>query len=188
MIGIWSIDVSITANPFCREMSKIPQHVCYQCWRQKTRGGDRTDMKLRENAALLSGRLLRDDEVPIIYQDVFRFNRIGELINRTHLENLILIANKNPHCEFTLFTKRIDIVKPMRAYIPQNIRVIFANIFIDNPITIDQSGFDGVHNVVTPPYIAAHPLFRINCTQKCRLCMRCFGSGRGAGLINELKY
>jgi len=183
-IGICSIDVAISKNPFCREMSKIKAHVCYKCYRQKVRGGKRMQAKLIENYDLLSETLLDDADIPVIYQDVCIINRVGDLVNRTHLENIIQIAKKNPHCVFMLSTKRIDIVSPIRSFMPGNIRVIYSNIFEDTPISTKRAGFDGVHNIITPMFVATHPTITINCTTKCRLCMRCFKPN--SDIINEL--
>ena len=69
------------------------------------------------------------DLLPTILDAFFRFNAHGELINLTHLENLVRIAKKNPHCNFALWTKRNDlIVKYFKTRDkPKNFILVYSN-------------------------------------------------------------
>ena len=46
----------------------------------------------------------------LLDRSIARFHSHGELINETHLINLVNIALHNPHCNFALWTKRFDII------------------------------------------------------------------------------
>lgn len=60
----------------------------------------------------------------------FRFHVSGDIPNAVYLYDMILSAEKNPHCEILVFTKRYDIVNEWLSdpshKIPENLHVIFS--------------------------------------------------------------
>ena len=91
---------------------------------------------LERNSNLLSTSVIDFNLLPTILELYFRFNSHGELINLIHLENYNNIALKNPHCTFTLWTKRFDLIKKFfdNNQKPKNLILIYSNSKLNNPI------------------------------------------------------
>ena len=182
MCGIVSINTSTKTNSFCQKMQINQDSICKYCYAERFEGLFFTLHKhLIANSELLSSRRLAKDEIPVIYQDVCRINSYGELINETHYRNICAIAETNPHCTFTLWTKRLNLVS---SYRPVNLTIIYSNPKIDDPLEIIPHAVDGVFNVITAKYAISHNIHP-NCTGHCRTCMRCY-SKFPPGVIYEI--
>jgi hypothetical protein len=128
---------------------------------------------LQRNSDLLSDRVLDQSELPTILDAFFRINAHGELINATHLENICLIAEHNPHCNVAVWTKRKDIVSRTFANRakPSNLILIWSNPKVDAVVYDPPKHFDRVFNNVS----YEHKPDEQNCTgQKCRDCLLCY--------------
>ena len=182
MQGIVSINSSTLANPFCKKMSANPAFICSKCYANRFESiYPALHRCLMSNSELLSNAILADEDIPIIYQDICRLHSYGELINETHFRNFCKIAEHNPHCLFTLWTKRLNLISPNR---PSNLNVIYSNPKLDSPISTVPSGVDGVFNVLTAEYAISHGI-KSNCPGHCRMCMKCYRSSP-AGVIYEI--
>ena len=123
--GFQAISVNTLSNDFCQAMHNIKRDdvICRKCYSFATleskRFGSNLEKALQRNSDLLS-KPLDEDCVPFINAAYFRFDAHGELINRVHFENLILIARNNSHCKFALWTKRKDIVNLVKRDMKQN--------------------------------------------------------------------
>tara|TARA_Y100000592_G_scaffold19998_1_gene30682 strand:+ start:3198 stop:3893 length:696 start_codon:yes stop_codon:yes gene_type:complete len=212
-----AISVNTITNKFCQDMhnTKRDDVICRKCYSFATleskRFGNNLENALQRNSDLLS-KPLDEDCVPFINAAYFRFNAHGELINRVHFENLILIARNNSHCKFALWTKRKDIVNLVKRDLEQEGRRFPNNLILvwSNPIVNDvhfnpPQGFDYVFNNVT--YDEADIIYKdrvrggyamaINavadkhykpCTgQKCKDCLNCYEFHGNPCVIEKVK-
>lgn len=146
------------------------------------------EKKLIYNTELLSNPLY---EPEFINHAFLRFHSFGELANSTMLHNMIKLAKFNPHCQFVLWTKRIDIIRAYYKdrFYPDNFRVIYSNPRIDSPMTESDipEGFHAVFNVFSAEYAIQHNI-DINCSGKsCQTCMNCYKSVKMPNkIINEV--
>ena len=115
-----------------------------------------------------------------------RFNAHGELINSTHLVNLVKICIKNPSVTFALWTKRKDIVIKYfdkLGYKPKNLKLIFSNSII-NTIIEPPKYFDSTFNNVDQDYMKE----KQNCTgQKCIDCLLCYTHNDTKQIVEAIK-
>ena len=136
-----AISVNTLDNDFCRKMHKAKNDkiICTKCYSFNTletkRFGTNLEKALQRNTDILS-KPLDVADVPFINASYFRFDAHGELLNDTHFKNYILIAKRNRHCNFALWTKRTDIVnrvaKELDVEMPFNLILVWSNPFIDN--------------------------------------------------------
>jgi len=129
---------------------------------------------LQHNSDLLASRPLDDRELPTILDAMFRISAHGELINMQHLLNIVSIVRHNPHCTFTMWTKRKDIVGKFMRTVgdkPDNLILMYSNPRINAPMLTPPKYFDKVFNNVTYD----QHVERQNCTgQKCKDCLHCY--------------
>lgn len=112
-----------------------------------------------------------------------RFHGHGELINDTHFLNLCDIAESNGHCTFALWTKRVDIVRPNRHHVPENMILVYSNPKIDSVLEKPPRGFHRVFNNVTKQYRGD-----ANCTgQKCIDCQLCYKFDTTSVIVEHVK-
>ena len=112
--GLQAISTNTVTNKFCTKMnaSKNDDVICKHCYSHSMLNTYRKNMQnaLQRNSDALSIKVLEDENIPRINQLYMRFNAHGELINETHLVNLVKICMLNPNVTFALWTKRKDIV------------------------------------------------------------------------------
>lgn len=178
--GFRALSTNTKTNDYCTKQhaSKDPDNICTKCYSQIMLSSYRKNMEpaLERNSQALSTRLLKQDELPRILDRAFRFDAHGELINATHLENLINIAAHNPGTSFGLWTKRNDIIskffrsRPHSAK-PTNLILIYSNPKIGAIMKRPPRHFDRTFNNV-PEHEHQD---QQNCTgQKCKDCMLCY--------------
>lgn len=177
--GIGAINTDTTTNEFCIRQ-KSTDTICGKCYSHKMLTTFRKSCvpAFQHNSELMKD-LIEWDLLPIINQAYFRFNGHGELINLNHYKNIINIAQKNPHCTFTLWTKRASIVRQI-ADVPVNLILIFSNPRIDKVIGVPR-GFDKVFNNVNKD-----SGIKQNCTgRKCIDCLMCYKHKNKLNVIIE---
>lgn len=180
-----SINTNPLSNPFCNKMSEIKGTVCSKCYSRRACSSYRkcATTAWDDNAAQLIEHI-PETELPIINAAFFRFNSHGELLNDEHFVNLCKIARKNPHCKFTLWTKRKRIVERHRMYIPRNMILIYSTPKID-VITMKYGipkGFHKVFNVVSKS-----SKFPYNCFGRCIDCLVCYDKETESVITERLK-
>ena len=179
--GIGAINTDTTTNEFCIRQ-KSTDTICGKCYSHKMLNTFRKSCvpAFQHNSELMKD-LIDWDLLPIINQAYFRFNGHGELINLNHYKNIINIAKKNPHCTFTLWTKRASIVRQI-ADVPVNLILIFSNPRIDKVIGVPR-GFDKVFNNVDKNSGISQ-----NCTgRKCMDCLICYKHNDTNVIIEAVK-
>jgi hypothetical protein len=177
--GIGAINTDTTSNEFCIRQ-KDTDTICGKCYSHRMLSTYRKSCvpAFAHNSELLSKSVIPADFLPTINQAYFRFNGHGELINATHYENIVNIARKNPHCTFTLWTKRASLVRGHA--VPDNLILVFSNPRIDRVIGVPR-GFHKVFNNVNKASGIAQ-----NCTgKKCLDCLLCYRKDSGADVIVE---
>lgn len=181
---------NISVNPydicFClkRAVSKNIKSVCSQCYAfyaLNTFRKYRLPEKLHENSAVLS-TILTDEYIPIINRAFFRFNSYGELINLNHLKNIYKIVEKNPFCNFSLYTKRIDFIHKI-PNVYKNLIIIYSSPYL-NTVSKLPKGFDKVFTV----YDKNSKTKKINCYGKCIKCQLCYTHNKTRFIHERLKF
>ena len=186
--GLRAISTNTRTNPYCikQNASGDPTNICVKCYSHVMLSSYRKNMQpaLQRNSDALSSRPLTQAELPRIMDSVFRFDAHGELINETHLLNLVAICEYNPATSFALWTKRNDIVSKYfrtRAK-PANMILIYSNPKISHIMAKPPKFFDRTfNNVLEHEYVE-----RQNCTgQQCKDCLLCYTPGNGVTTIVE---
>ncbi len=188
--GFQAISTNTTTNEYCikQNASNRADNICTKCYSHTMLKSYRKNMTpaLQHNSDFLSTRLHEQDYLPSILQAFFRFNAHGELINLIHLENLVNIAKKNPHCRFALWTKRSDLV--FRYFKtndkPNNFILIFSNSKISHIMSKPPKYFDKTFNNVLEHEFTD----RQNCTgQKCKDCLVCYSVNDVSTIVEMVK-
>lgn len=87
----------------------------------------------------------REVEASIMMSHFFRFHVSGDIPDSIYFAHMIVIAERNNHCEILCFTKRYDIVNQYLAFggvIPKNLHIIFsawAGMKMDNPYNLPEA-------------------------------------------------
>tara|TARA_R110000824_G_scaffold186955_1_gene368173 strand:- start:65 stop:679 length:615 start_codon:yes stop_codon:yes gene_type:complete len=189
LAGFHSISTNTATNDFCEAMSQGNKgNICESCYSMKMVKGFRKSMApaLQRNSDLLSAAILTDWQLPRVLDAVFRFNSHGELINDIHFENLCLIAEYNPHCTFTLWTKRATIVNKAfkKRDKPINLILVFSNSKIGHIMAKPPTHFDKTFNNVK----GDDKLELQNCTgQQCKNCLTCYQHNDITTIIERVK-
>jgi len=121
-------------------------------------------------------------EVPIINDQLLRFNSFGELHNAQHLLNFFYIAEKNPETMFALWTKRADIVRACPESKPDNLVLIHSILGLDTPETdiVPEPWADYIYSVYTSGN---------TCGDKCLTCRKCYTMPENkGGIIRQLLH
>ena len=187
--SIDSINTNTLTNSFCVKMNAADNGgICEACYSVSMLKGYRKTMvpALQRNSDLLSAGILTEWQLPRIMSAVFRFSGQGELINDIHFENLCLIAEYNPHCTFTLWTKRATIVNKAfkKREKPSNLLLIFSNSKIGHIMARPPTHFDKTFNNVK----GDDKLELQNCTgQQCKNCLTCYQHNDITTIIERVK-
>lgn len=186
--GLRAISTNTRTNPYCTKQyaSADPDNICTKCYSHVMLSSYRKNMQpaLQRNSDALSLRQLAWEELPVIVDRYFRFDAHGELINETHLGNLVAICNRNPGTSFGLWTKRYDIVAKFFARYgkPDNLILIYSNPKISHIMARPPKHFDRTFNNV----LEHEHVDQQNCTgQKCADCLLCYTPGNGVTTIVE---
>lgn len=188
--GFKAISSNTITNPYCikQNQSSDNENICTKCYSHTMLKSYRKNMQpsLERNSQALSNSILPIEELPTIMEAFFRFNAHGELINETHLINLVNIAVKNPHCNFALWTKRNDIISKyfVNNDKPKNLILIFSNSKISKVLNQPPKFFDKTfNNVLEHEFVGSQ-----NCTgQQCKNCLLCYKHNDVSTIIEKVK-
>ena len=186
-----AISVNTLSNEFCKKMHNIKPEkeiICTDCYSWALLQGFRKNVAvaLQRNSDLLGSRVLAQKELPRIHDKEFRFNAHGELINETHLQNLINIAQWNSQTMFSLWSKRKGLIKNYfdQQKKPSNLILIYSNPVKNTVQTKPPAWFNKVFNNV----YADNFLDQQNCTgQKCKDCLLCYQKNTTNVIVEKVK-
>ena len=198
--GLHAISTNTVTNKFCQKMnaSTKDNQICTICYSHTMLKSYRKNMQsaLERNSVLLSKAVLEYDDIPFYTHAFIRINAHGELINDTHFRNIVLIARKNRHCTFALWTKRKDIVNRVAYHednhkafangmdLPSNLILVYSNPVINKVMYSPPRHFHKVFNNVEYD----HKEKEQNCTgQKCIDCMICYNFETPSVVIEAIK-
>ena len=181
MDGFTSINVSVKLNPFCQSMQKKDGMICKHCYAK------RVYPTMEKNyAANLNWFLSADFRPEPIDRRIIRLHSFGEIYNEKHFENIVKLINYNPETQFTLWTKRKEIVVKVLDIMgkPENLILILSSPEVNKVSGIVPMYFDKVFTV----YSADQDVV-INCQKSCKDCMKCYNKNDKTVFINEeLKF
>lgn len=185
LAGIPAINTNTATNAYCVKQytSGGEDNICTMCYSQRMLSTYRKNCQpsFQRNSDILSSD--REVDIPKINAAFVRFHGHGELINDTHFLNLCDIAESNGHCTFALWTKRVDIVRPNRHHVPENMILVYSNPKIDRVMRKPPRGFHRVFNNVTKKYRGD-----ANCTgQKCIDCQLCYKFDTTSVIVEHVK-
>lgn len=188
--GFQAISTNTMTNQFCikQNASNKEDNICTKCYSHTMLKSYRKNMQpsLQRNSDLLSTKVLEHNQLPTILNAFFRFNAHGELINETHLINLVNIALHNPHCNFALWTKRNDIIAKYFKYNdkPKNLILVYSNSKISNIMQKLPKYFDKTFNNV----LEDEHVEKQNCTgQQCKNCLLCYQHNEVTTIVEKVK-
>ena len=186
MLGIPSLNTDTTSNKFCQGMYNSTKEnlICRECYSMSMLTTFRKNCKPKflNNSKYLSEKIHPREYLPICPSNVGRFHSHGELINSTHLYNIINICHNQPMTTFTLWTKRKNIVTRVlknRAK-PKNLILVYSNPYVDKLDIKLPKHFDKVFNNVSSK------ANNVNCEGKCLECMKCYTLGETTTQITEV--
>ena len=177
--------------------------ICGVCYSHTMLGSYRKNMQpALDRNEFLAERLLEPHELPTYLKAFMRLDAHGELRTETvnpasgkvtktynkftHIENYCRIAEHNPHCTFTLWTKRTDIIKPFfdSRDKPKNLIIIYSNPKVGTILSKPPKHFDKTfNNVLEDEYVDEQ-----NCTgQKCKDCLLCYRHGTTDTIVEKVK-
>ena len=108
--GLQAVSTNTVTNDFCKkryEEAKVKNEkagkvvdICGVCYSQTMLATYRKNMQnaLQRNSDLLSTTILPYEDLDNLLVAFLRIDAHGELINETHLINIVNLAKKNPHC------------------------------------------------------------------------------------------
>jgi len=188
--GFQAISTNTMTNQFCikQNASNKEDNICTKCYSHTMLKSYRKNMQpsLQRNSDLLSDKVLEHNQLPTILNAFFRFNAHGELINETHLINLVNIALHNQHCNFALWTKRNDIIAKYFKYNdkPKNLILVYSNSKISNIMQKLPKHFDKTFNNV----LEHEHQEKQNCTgQQCKNCLLCYQHNEVTTIVEKVK-
>ena len=188
--GLRAISTNTTTNSYCSKQynKKDSKNICTFCYSQEMLLTYRKNMALalQRNSDIIGKKIIHEDGLPIILDAFFRFNAHGELINEINLINYINIALKNPHCTFSLWTKRFDIISKYfkNNKKPKNFILIYSNPKINHILKVVPKYFDKTFNNVQEDLNKE----KQNCTgQKCKDCLLCYKIDTTNTIIEKVK-
>ena len=187
MKGMQSISTSCKTNPFCEEHAKVDGSICQKCYAQR-------QMKMytnmsacfEKNAEILTNEILKDEDLPKLNCQYFRFEAFGDLINKTQVLNYFNICKKNPGVKFALWTKNPWLITEVADQKPDNLQIIVSSLFINSAMQIGPSYtfVDKVFTVYDKKTIEKENI-DINCgARNCLECHKCY-EHNGIKYINE---
>lgn len=181
MLNIPSISTSALNNEYCTGRQGCGLAKAGKCYAQKyLKMRPTLADKCARNTAFYTTVNLNDNDIPRINAAIARFESFGELENVQQFKNYCTIAWNNEHCNFSIWTKRPEIIKAYDAaggILPDNLNIILSSHTI-NKSDIDfyranYSGlFDAVFTVYTKEYAQKHNI-KIDCIPGRAACINC---------------
>lgn len=151
MEGMLSFSTSTTHNEFCQKIRQIKGTICEKCFanRMCKMYGDKFIEKYYRNEWIKTTEIKKED-VPFLNVAYFRFEAFGELETLQQLKNYCTIAKYNKHCNFAVWTKRLDIIKQFNLKDkPKNLNIIISSYKINKPMALTEDIKEKVDGLFT---------------------------------------
>lgn len=195
MDGIKCITSACTVNDHCKSLHT--NGICKHCYAFRYLQLRPSVRKCYEkNSKALSSAMDVAYMPTFRHGEFVRFESFGDLINREHIENYLLICFKNPKTNFALFTKRRFMLenyfKDFEAKKPSNLAIVSSAYVLNDDQNMelyssydanDRFGFklvDTVFNVYTDgesmqkkDRLALHTC---ECKKQCQFCLVCWAN------------
>tara|TARA_Y100000310_G_scaffold228526_1_gene230814 strand:+ start:1674 stop:2357 length:684 start_codon:yes stop_codon:yes gene_type:complete len=211
--GFKSISSNTVINKFCFDKyttAKVKNKkagrvvdICGVCYSQIMLNSYRKNIQpALDRNEKLAERLLEPHDLPTYLLAFMRYDAHGELLTEkidpvtgtviktfpkyNHIENYCKIAEHNPHCNFALWTKRTDIIKPFFDSRPKpaNLILIYSNPKVGTILAKPPKHFDRTFNNV----LAHEFVDEQNCTgQKCKDCLLCYKHNGVTTIVEKVK-
>lgn len=208
MAGIPAISESCVCNEFCAAMHKRVGTICSHCYAQESLAFKQAArLRYSRNTEIMSQGEIPWDDLPRIYSDIFRLETHGDWVNLQSAINEIRIAEKNPQVEFTVWTKRINLLRQLarNGYTkPDNFHIKVSSPYLDRELSQSVKEYLSTHGW-TVSYFTVMSLqglqdkYGLAYLQKagdkvitcggrnCRACMRCYGNHPMEDVVELLK-
>lgn len=185
------ITSSMTNNEHCQKLSQCDGSICQHCYSKNALSYRPNVRKCYErNGDILKNGIIPDNQLPYINSQYCRFESHGDLHNEIHLENFVRIAEKNPHCQFALWSKQYGILtKYFKTHKqPENMNIIVSSILVNDVVNLKQFEDVGLNVKAFTVYDKeAAKDVEINCgSRKCMECLRCYKKDGKDKYINEI--
>ena len=193
MEGIKCITTACTVNDHCKSLHT--NGICKHCYAFKYLNMRPTVRKCYErNSNVLSNAMDVSFMPSFRSGDFVRLESFGDLINREHIENYLLICFKNPKTNFSLFTKRRfmlnEFFKSFEVKKPKNLAIVSSAYTLNDDqntelyasyvtnVNLDFKLIDTVFNVYTnDENMQKNDRLALNiheCEKQCRFCLVCW--------------
>ena len=190
MKGMQSLSTSPTENPICMERSKDVRSICHECYSIAMQAIFSPLAKLlKKNTEILTTTIIPVEYWPMVNTLFFRLEAFGDVQNTIQVNNYCNFAERNPHCNFAVWTKNIafyDMVFKTRKK-PENLIIIFSSHYLNTEAVITKFPFvDKVFTVYTAEHAIENQI-KITCGgRKCIDCLRCYKKTDKVEYVNEL--
>ena len=190
MKGMNSLSSSPVKNPICMERAKDIRSICHECYSMAMNAAySALAALLEKNTDILTKHIIPVEYWPMVNTLFFRLESFGDVQNTTQVHNYCNFAERNPHCNFAVWTKNIafyDMVFKTRKK-PENLIIIFSSHYLNTEAVIDRFPFvDKVFTVYTAEHAIENKI-KITCGgRKCIDCLRCYTKTDSVEYVNEL--
>ena len=191
LTDLQAISTNTRTNEFCVKMASADKQdwICKYCYSHKTLDAGvypSLEPALQHNSDVLSAAPLQPEQMPKFKKktEYIRLSAHGDLINETHLDNLIQIVRANPGNRFALWSKRVTMVRKYfkQNSIPDNLQLVWSNPVINKVVNTPPAPFHRVFNNVS------HKGYKENCTgQKCKDCLLCYTDSGVTTIVEKVK-
>ena len=189
MQGMVSFSTSNLCNKFCDKMKDTKGSICQKCFADRQLKIQKSTANKMERNNWIKYDTLIKENTPFINNAYFRFESFGELETMQQLKNYMNIAKYNKHCNFTLFTKRADLLNRFEGKKPANFLIMLSSPLINKQVIPNEkieSLINGIFTVYDKKTIEEKDI-KINCgSLKCIECLACYKKGKKTKIINEM--
>ncbi|HBD95720.1 MAG TPA: hypothetical protein DC057_16240 [Spirochaetia bacterium] len=182
MKGIQALNSYPPYIQFCIDQREIIGTPCNRCYGFGTENYPNNKKRYIQNYNLLSNSVLPYYKIPYINALFFRLDAIGEIANSNYAKNLDNFICKNSQTQFSIWTKRPELIKRFRY----NCIYIYSSKYINRPEALPKS-FNKVFTVYSKDYLKENKKIYINCGgKKCMDCQKCYNKRNKTVYINEI--
>jgi len=183
--GFRAVNFNPLTSSFCAKMAQIEGSVCSHCYSRKMIGTYRKSCAkpFTANAELMLDDLPNSAVPTFNAHESVRFLAHGDIDTAMQLLNFFVIAFRNNRTQFTMWTKRVDLVGNFANIKPANLKIIQSSVRLNEADELAE-GFDAVFTVYDDADKMPKDTAKYCAGTNCRECMYCYK--HPAGKISEL--